>query len=102
VTCDAIRATGLSAGLALDETDIELMGLEELELCVDTLGSLELDNKVQRKILSLINKVSLCFVRCASCIYVFCLFVCLFVCSFIMVQDNSLIIMEDFLCFCVV
>lgn len=56
VSCDAVRATGLSAGLALDETDIELMGLEELEMCVDTLGSLELDNKVQRKIWSLVKK----------------------------------------------
>jgi hypothetical protein len=71
VTCDVIRATGLSAGLALDETDIELMGLEELELCLDTLGSLELDNKVQRKIWSLVNKVSMCFIRCASCICLF-------------------------------
>jgi len=57
VSCDAIRAAGQSAGLALDETDIELMG-HELEMCVDTLGSLELDNKVQRKIWSLVNKVS--------------------------------------------
>ncbi|XP_023726242.1 uncharacterized protein LOC111874734 isoform X3 [Cryptotermes secundus] len=56
VSCDAIRATGLSAGLALDETDIELMGLEELEMCVDTLGSLELDSKLQTKIWSLVNK----------------------------------------------
>lgn len=62
VSCDAIRATGLSAGLALDETDIELMGLEELEMCVDTLGSLELDNKLQTKIWSLVNKVSTCLV----------------------------------------
>jgi hypothetical protein len=60
VSCDAIRATGLSAGLALDETDIELMGLEELEMCVDTLGSLELNNRVQKKIWSLVNKVSTC------------------------------------------
>lgn len=62
VSCDAIRATGLSAGLALDETDIELMGLEELEMCVDTLGSLELDSKLQIKIWSLVNKVSTCLV----------------------------------------
>lgn len=62
VSCDAIRATGLSAGLALDETDIELMGLEELEMCVDTLGSLELDSKLQTKIWSLVNKVSTCLV----------------------------------------
>jgi hypothetical protein len=59
VSCAAIRAAGLSAGLALDETDIELMGLEELEMCVDILGSLELDNKVQIKIWSLVNKVSM-------------------------------------------
>ena len=58
MSCDAIRAAGQSAGLALDETDIELMGHEELEMCVDTLGSLELHNKVQRKIWSLVNKVS--------------------------------------------
>jgi hypothetical protein len=61
VSCDAIKATGLSAGLALDETDIELMEPEELELCVDTLGSLELNKKVQRKIWSLVKKVSMCF-----------------------------------------
>lgn len=60
MSCDAIRAAGQSAGLALDETDIERMGHEELEMCVDTLGSLELDNKVQRKIWSLVNKVSTC------------------------------------------
>lgn len=60
MSCDAIRAAGQSAGLALDEMDIELMGHEELEMCVDTLGSLELDNKVQRKIWSLVNKVSTC------------------------------------------
>jgi hypothetical protein len=47
VYCDAIRAIGLSAGLALDETDIELMGPEELEMCVDTLGSLELNNSTK-------------------------------------------------------
>jgi hypothetical protein len=47
VSCDAIRATGLSAGLALDEKDTELMGLEELEMCVDTLGSLELNNSTK-------------------------------------------------------
>jgi len=60
VSCDAIRAAGQPAGLALDETDIELMEHEELETCVDTLGSLELDSKVQRKIWSLVNKVSTC------------------------------------------
>lgn len=60
MSCDAIRAAGQSAGLALDETDIELLGQKELEMCVDTLGSLELDNKVQRKIWSLVNKVSTC------------------------------------------
>lgn len=58
MSCDAIRAAGQSAGLAVDETVIELMGHEELEMCVDTLGSLELDSKVQRKIWSLVNKVS--------------------------------------------
>jgi hypothetical protein len=80
VSCDAIRATGLSAGLALDETDIEVMRLEELEMCVDTLGSLELDNKVQRKIWSLVNKVSTCFsIRFIS------LFIYLFTHSFIMI-----------------
>jgi len=44
---DAIRATGPSAGLALDETNIELMRLEEMEMCVDTLGSLELNNSTK-------------------------------------------------------
>jgi hypothetical protein len=60
VSCDAIRAAGQSAGLVLDDTDIELMGDEELEMCVDALGSLELDSKVQRKIWSIVNKVSTC------------------------------------------
>lgn len=69
MSCDAIRAAGLSAGLALDETDIELMGHEELEMCVDFLGSLELDNKVQRKIWSLVNKVSMFNITFISYIY---------------------------------
>jgi hypothetical protein len=80
VSCDAIRAAGPSAGLALDERDIELMGLEELQMCVDALGSLELDNKVQRKIWSLVNKV-VCFnIRFINYIY---LFICLFTHSFL-------------------
>jgi hypothetical protein len=60
VSCDAIRAAGEYGGLALDETDIEIMGHEELDMCVVTLGSLELDSKVQRKIWNLVNKVSTC------------------------------------------
>jgi hypothetical protein len=59
VFCDAIRAAGQSAGLALDEIDIEHMGHQKLQMCIDTLGSLELDDKVQRKIWSLVNKVSI-------------------------------------------
>ncbi|KAJ4445589.1 hypothetical protein ANN_12270, partial [Periplaneta americana] len=58
LSCDAIRAAGPLAALALDETDVGHMGPVEVEKCADFFGTLDLDSKVQKKIWSLVNKVS--------------------------------------------
>ncbi|PSN41287.1 hypothetical protein C0J52_09873, partial [Blattella germanica] len=56
ISCHAIRAAGQSASLAIDEKIIELLEPEELDDCVETLGSLELDISVQKKIWNSMNK----------------------------------------------
>ncbi|XP_069695018.1 uncharacterized protein [Periplaneta americana] len=56
LSCDAIRAAGPLAALALDETDVGHMGSVEVEKCADVFGTLDLDSKVQKKIWSLVNK----------------------------------------------
>jgi hypothetical protein len=57
LSCNTIKAAGPAVAITLDETDIEHMDIKELEDCLETLGSLELDKTVQKKIWEFVNKV---------------------------------------------